>query len=229
MNPLSSIRSLPRHRRILAAVAVGLALVLAAPCVLAQCQTNQNCWPPPGGCAYPAPGPVFYPGSPGPFGIRNGELSDPSACAPLPPQGGSQIDSFFDIVIIIELTTNGGTNWTPYTLPPRPSTVRIRPPVLVPPELRFDTEMLQLDLSGGGMPVMIRESPTLPSTGRISQQDLGGGLYHLDSFFDVFTELSLDGGQSWYPSNQALHVTTIDKSPTPVRASTWGTVKVLYR
>jgi len=220
----------PHHRRwALCVLAAGLALVLAAPSVLAQCQTNQNCWPPPGGCAYPAPGPVFYPGTPGPMGIRNGELSDPSACAPLPPQGGSQIDSFFDIVVIIELTTDGGTNWTPYALPPRPSTVRIQPPIPSGPDLFFDTEMLQLDLSGGGMPVMIRESPTLPSTGRITQRDLGGGQYQLDSFFDVFTELSLDGGQSWFPSNQPLHTTTIDKSPTPTRASTWGTVKVLYR
>ncbi|MDP6547194.1 MAG: PEP-CTERM sorting domain-containing protein, partial [Phycisphaerae bacterium] len=30
--------------------------------------------------------------------------------------------------------------------------------------------------------------------------DLGGGLYHIDSFFDVFTELSVDGGANWIPS-----------------------------
>ena len=232
MHRIPCARSLPPHRACLVPVAVGLALVLTAPGVLAQCQTNQNCWPPLGvTCAYPAPGPIFYPGSPGPFGIRNGLLHDPSACAPMPPQGGVPINSFFDIFVELDLSTNGGTNWTPHSLSPRPSGVRILPPVPVGPDLVFSTEMLQLDLSGGSLPagVMIRESPTLQSTGQIRQRDLGGGQYSVDSFFDIFTELSFDGGQSWFPSNQPLHTTTIERSPTPSRASTWGTVKVLYR
>lgn len=67
----------------------------------------------------------------------------------------------------------------------------------------FDTEMLQLDLTGLTPlgPFMIRESPTLPSLGKTTITDIGGGLYHIDSFFDVFTELSIDGGQTWMPSN----------------------------
>jgi len=63
----------------------------------------------------------------------------------------------------------------------------------------FDTEMLSMSLTGG--PVMVRESPTKASTGKTSIADIGGGMYHIDSFFDVFTELSLDGGTSWMPSN----------------------------
>jgi hypothetical protein len=61
----------------------------------------------------------------------------------------------------------------------------------------FDTEMLSMSLTGGG--VMIRESPTRASTGKTSITDIGGGMYHIDSFFDVFTELSLDGGTTWIP------------------------------
>jgi hypothetical protein len=69
----------------------------------------------------------------------------------------------------------------------------------------FDTEMLSMSLTGGG--VMIRESPTRASTGKTSIADIGppggGGDpndgYHIDSFFDVFTELSLDGGATWIP------------------------------
>ncbi|MEX0611788.1 MAG: PEP-CTERM sorting domain-containing protein [Pirellulales bacterium] len=61
----------------------------------------------------------------------------------------------------------------------------------------FDTEMLSMSLTGGG--VMVRESPTKASTGKTSIADIGGGMYHIDSFFDVFTELSLDGGASWIP------------------------------
>jgi hypothetical protein len=68
----------------------------------------------------------------------------------------------------------------------------------------FNTEMLQLDLSGivAGGPVMIRESPTLASFGQTTITDIGGGLFRIDSFFDVFTELSIDGGQSWVPDSQ---------------------------
>jgi hypothetical protein len=63
----------------------------------------------------------------------------------------------------------------------------------------FDVEMLSMSLTGG--PAMIRESPTLPSLGKTSVTPIGGGMYHIDSFFDVFTELSLDGGTTWMPSN----------------------------
>jgi hypothetical protein len=61
----------------------------------------------------------------------------------------------------------------------------------------FDVEMLSMTLTGG--PVMIRESPTKASTGKTSITDIGGGMWHIDSFFDVFTELSLDGGMTWIP------------------------------
>jgi hypothetical protein len=71
----------------------------------------------------------------------------------------------------------------------------------------FLTEMVMLDLQGvvnvpgvGTVPFMIRESPSLPSTGQTTITNLGGGMYHIDSFFDVFTELSIDGGNSWIPS-----------------------------
>jgi hypothetical protein len=59
--------------------------------------------------------------------------------------------------------------------------------------------MLSMSLTGGG--VMIRESPTRASTGKTSITDIGGGMYHIDSFFDVFTELSIDGGATWIPKS----------------------------
>ncbi len=78
----------------------------------------------------------------------------------------------------------------------------------------FNTEMLALNLSGTSPfgPFMIRESPTLASTGQTSITDLGGGLYRIDSFFDVFTELSIDGGNTWMPSDGPAHVVL---TPTP--------------
>jgi hypothetical protein len=86
-------------------------------------------------------------------------------------------------------------------------------------------------LSGGSLPpgMMIRESPTLASTGQTTITDLGGGQFRIDSFFDVFTELSLDGGQSWSPSNSSQHVTENAYSPTAVGHATWGAIKILYR
>lgn len=62
----------------------------------------------------------------------------------------------------------------------------------------FDTEMLQLDLTGGG--IIVRESPTLASLGETTIEDIGGGLFAIHSFFDVFTELSLDGGATFTTS-----------------------------
>ena len=62
----------------------------------------------------------------------------------------------------------------------------------------FQTEMLQLNLAGGG--IMIRESPTLASLGQTTITNLGGGSFKIDSFFDIFTELSLDNGMTWTPA-----------------------------
>ena len=86
----------------------------------------------------------------------------------------------------------------------------------------FDTEMLALNLSGGTLPpgVMIRESPTLQSTGHTKTTALPGNLYRIESFFDVFTELSIDGGQTWMPStNGSGHVTLV---PEPTSLSLLG-------
>ena len=92
----------------------------------------------------------------------------------------------------------------------------------------FDTEMLALNLSGGTLPpgVMIRESPTLQSTGHTKTTSIGGGLYQIDSFFDVFTELSIDGGQTWMPStNGAGHVTLVPE-PTSMSLLAAGLIGV---
>lgn len=76
----------------------------------------------------------------------------------------------------------------------------------------FDTEMLSMSLSGFGL--LIRESPTLPSLGQTSIQDVGGGQFRVSSFFDVFTELSINGGQSWMPSSGSARVTLVPEPGT---------------
>jgi hypothetical protein len=81
----------------------------------------------------------------------------------------------------------------------------------------FDTEMLSLSLAGLTPlgPVMIRESPTLASQGRTYIEAIGGGQYQIDSFFDVFTEISIDGGQNWTPSSEAAHLLLVPAVPEP--------------
>jgi hypothetical protein len=75
----------------------------------------------------------------------------------------------------------------------------------------FDTELLKLDVrGGGGLPtmIMIRESPTRRSVGKtiMGTSPSLSQPYMVGSFFDVFTELSVDGGQTWSPSTDPTHV-----------------------
>ena len=81
----------------------------------------------------------------------------------------------------------------------------------------FNIEVLSLNLSGGGF--LLRESPTLVSPGQATITDVGGGQFRIDSFFDVFTELSLDGGQTWIPNQSGA--THLELVPEP---AAWGLV-----
>jgi hypothetical protein len=81
----------------------------------------------------------------------------------------------------------------------------------------WDTEMVSMSLTGniGGNPVIIRESPSQASTGHTSVTDIGGGQFRIDSFFDVWTEVSLDGGTNWIPSASSTHVVLTPQVPEP--------------
>ena len=78
----------------------------------------------------------------------------------------------------------------------------------------YQTEMLMLNLQGQvfSQPFMIRESPTLASLGVTTTEDLCPlcdppfDTYRISSFFDVFTELSIDGGTTWVPSPQSVRI-----------------------
>ena len=120
------------------------------------------------------------------------------------PTGQLQVDSFFDV-------------FTELTLPDLSTTLLQGPGYARFTQISgtdtFDTEMLSMSLVGGG-PFMIRESPTRASLGRTSVVP-DGGSYRIDSFFDIFTELSVDGGQTWAPStppDSPLHVQTPEPS-----------------
>lgn len=94
----------------------------------------------------------------------------------------------------------------------------------------FGAEMVSLSLTGniGGTLVTVQESPNLPSTGQTTITDLGGGLYDIDSFFDVFTELSLDGG-SFMPALSGPTRITLIPEPATIVLLGLGSLTLLRR
>ena len=78
----------------------------------------------------------------------------------------------------------------------------------------FDTELVALNLAGlSHFPdFMFRESPTLESSGVTIREDLCPmclapvTYWRISSFFDVFAEVSFDGGATWTPGDQAIHI-----------------------
>jgi hypothetical protein len=125
----------------------------------------------------------------------------PFAGMPLPPDPAGE-RHHFESNLQAEVSINGGP-FLPITMQGPVDTIAYgRCPTCTTGT--WQTEMLAMDLQGGGGMLRIRESPTKPSLGVTSITDIGPpgppeGPYHIDSFFDVFTELSLDGGMTWIP------------------------------
>ena len=86
----------------------------------------------------------------------------------------------------------------------------------------WDTEMVSMSLSGdvGGVSIEIRESPVRSSEGKTKVDKLGTGQFEIDSFFDVFTELSVDGGPFQPQTNEPLRM-ELRRVPEP---SVWMTL-----
>ncbi len=80
----------------------------------------------------------------------------------------------------------------------------------------YKTEIVQLDIAGGTLPpgVMLRESPTLPSPGITTITPRPSGDFQIESFFDIWPELSIDAGQTWVPSQESAHVVLIPEPGT---------------
>ena len=161
--------------------------------------------------SYDSQGGTDYVSPPQNVQVSGMELKGPpldAAVIPLPPLGSSgQIDSFFDVFTelkigkdpIEKIETNGDF------------TFRISNGGGGGGSM-YDTEMLSMNLSGvyqgsgGPMPFLIRESPTLQSLGQHSVAPVGDGTFLINSFFDVFTELSLDGGATFSPASSSFRL-----------------------
>ncbi len=124
--------------------------------------------------------------------------------APRPPLGASALTSLSGSASLV-LSVAGGPPLTATC--PASALVSTTHTYVDGTSRLYDTEMLSLQLSGGGLPagVMIRESPTLQSTGKTTVRTLASN-FAIDSFFDVFCEISLDGGASWSPSDGPVRV-----------------------
>ena len=84
----------------------------------------------------------------------------------------------------------------------------------------FSTQMDSMDMTGyiDGHSVEVKLDPARPTLGSTTITDLGDGMYHIDSFFDVFTEISIDHG-AFSPQIGGPSVVTLTCTPEP---STWG-------
>lgn len=79
-----------------------------------------------------------------------------------------------------------------------------------PNTLDFSTQIFGLDLTGPSIPgISIRSSPSPASLGQLTVTEVGSGLYRIDSFFDVFIDLSDDSGNTWAPSSAPVPVSGI--------------------
>jgi hypothetical protein len=126
------------------------------------------------------------------------KLYDDSARIPPfpPPVGPYHFDSFFDV--FSEISLPGGT---PETLSGQG---HVQFTEVLGATNTFDT-VLSLDLrESPSLPVrggvMVRESPSKASLGRTSVSLDTSGQYRISSFFDIFTEMSLDNGITWTPA-----------------------------
>jgi hypothetical protein len=209
-------------------IVIALLMLACARPADAQCTTNSDClWPV--GCGYA--GSLTVPiVVAGPVELRNLVLADRPVCTPVPPSGAFTISSFFDV--FVEVSLDGGATWAPKAAPGISGLMALTP--TTPPGSNprgFDTEMLSLNIGGGTLPggILIRESPTQASVGHANDTSLGGGQFKIDSFFDIFVELSIDGGNFWTPAGQPARLLLGTGNPTAARVSTWGAVKAYYR
>jgi len=119
-----------------------------------------------------------------------------------PPKAGEQATKRFRCILDGEISRGftwdciglfGNSEWLLVGQPPDPAMGQ-----------SFSTEMLSLNVAGRGL--MLRESPTRPSPGKTNIRPLSTGGDMISSFFDVFTEISLDGGQTWYQADVSGHM-----------------------
>lgn len=148
--------------------------------------------------------------------LKDLDLVAESPVVTLPPPGsGPQsfpATSFFDVFVDISL--DGGATFHPLTGGTGQTTETVDLPTSSSPTETFDTQMTALDINGSvnGHSLELMLNPSDTDTGQTTVTDMGGGHFQINSFFDVFTELSLDGGQ-FVPQQGGPTVLTLSSVP----------------
>lgn len=75
---------------------------------------------------------------------------------------------------------------------------------------QFDVAVDAFDVTDPGNNIFLRESPSLESSAQFLRRDRPDGKFVIAGFFDVWIEMSLDGGGSWLPASSSLQFMTLD-------------------
>jgi len=205
-----------RAQHLLRVAFVVMVSALAAPALAVF--SPSNLFPDPFG-TYSSTNTGFYPTPGGLVTLEGLTLSSPTASIAPPAAPGTAVwGAGATFGAFTQMSFFGGPTLTS-TNPGQSAAASITGLVDAPPLHTYHTEMLALNLGGLPFGAMIRESPTLASTGGHTITDAPPSGFHIDSFFDVFTELSLDGGATWVPSTGSVHIQNPEPSSVALLAS----------
>lgn len=73
----------------------------------------------------------------------------------------------------------------------------------------FDTELISFELQGTGAisHVLVRESDTGSSIGVTTITEVSGGRSRVETYYDVWLDISVDGGATWTRADNAVRMT----------------------
>ena len=125
----------------------------------------------------------------------------------LPPIPGAPQTHNFSSTIELQISMDTGITWQPVVITNAGVTVQVGWNSTAGNEFIYTNNMRALSASGSGLPtgVKIRQSTMSPSLGQTRIYPTPGG-YWISSFFDVYTELSIDNGLTWAPASSPAHM-----------------------
>jgi hypothetical protein len=182
--------------------------------VILVASAGSNCFPP-SGCQYACANPFYQYGS-----VALSNVTFQIGSCQTPPASGTQTQTFTG-------SAQGNSSFSgPFSCPISGSMAL----TFVDSQNTsyfYNTQMLSLNLSGGTLPsgIMVRANTTQSSVGQTIIRRDSTGQFHISSFFDIFTELSTDGGNTWIPSaaNPSHSVLQPNASSIPA-LSHWGLI-----